>query len=193
MMIPQPTIDGILPPYMGSEPGNTPALMSPYEVGPLDVVQRFGSTDQRKVILKNWIDHRAALRDLGFVSGFQWLDGSFVEEKDPNDLDLVTFLHRPASIDVTTLGQLWFGNPTIFNRSDVKQTYNLDAFFLDLDDDPEDLVSLSRYWLQLFSHQRDTFLWKGMLQVRLEDTGEDAQAIALLTPQEDAIPAGGQA
>lgn len=51
----------------------------------------------------------------------------------------------------------------------MKQTFLLDAFFLSLQGDPETLVFLSRYYLQLFSHQRQTFLWKGMVQVRIED------------------------
>ena len=193
MMIPQSTIDGILPPFQGSEPGDIPALMSPYEVGPLDVVQRFGTTDQRKAILKNWLDHREILRSLGIVRGFQWLDGSFVEEKDPHDLDLVIFTHRPAA---ATDGVIWKAllttNQNVFSRPLVKQTYNLDTFFLDMNGSPETLVSMARYLLQLFSHQRVSFLWKGMLQVRLEDTGEDAQGMALLIPEGDVAPTGDQ-
>lgn len=193
MMIPQPTIDGVLPPFQGSEPGDIPALMSPYQVGPLDVVQRYGTTDQRKAILKNWLNHREALRNLGIARGFQWLDGSFVEEKDPNDLDLVIFAHRPAaSQDGVSWKALLMANQNLFSRPQVKQTYNLDTFFLDMSGNPETLVSMSRYLLQLFSHQRVTFLWKGMLQVRLEDTGEDAQAMALLTPQGNIVPDGEQ-
>jgi hypothetical protein len=193
MMIPQPTIDGILPPFQGIEPGASTALMSPYEVGPLDVVQRFGTTDPRKAILKNWLDHRAALRHLGIVEGLQWLDGSFVEEKDPKDLDLVTFTYRPAAAqDGVTWTALLRANQNLFKRPLVKQTYNLDTFFLDMNGNPETLVSMARYLLQLFSHQRESFLWKGMLQVRLEDTGEDAQAMALLTPQGSVVPAGDQ-
>jgi hypothetical protein len=193
MMIPQSTIDGILPPFQGSEPGGDPALMSPYEVGPLDVVQRFGTTDQRKAILKKWLDHREILRSLGIVRGFQWLDGSFVEEKDPQDLDLVTFTHRPAAVtDGVNWKALLTANRNVFSRELVKQTYNLDTFFLDMNGNPETLVSVARYLLQLFSHQRVSFLWKGMLQVRLEDTGEDAQAMALLIPDGDVAPTGDQ-
>ena len=193
MTIPQLTIAGILPPFKGSGPGDAFDLMSPYEVGPVDVLQRFGTTDERKAILRNWLDHRTVLRGLGIDQGFQWLDGSFVEEKDPHDLDLVTFFHRPASVqDAAGWRALWFGSPTVFSRPEAKRTYNLDTFFLDLDGDPEDLVSTARYFLQLFSHQRDSFLWKGMLQVRLEDTGEDALAMTLLTAQENIVPTGDQ-
>ena len=55
----------------------------------------------------------------------------------------------------------------------------------------ETLVSMSRYLLQLFSHQRESFFWKGMLQVRLEDEQDDAAALALLAPAPMPQPTGG--
>jgi hypothetical protein len=45
MTIPQFTIDGVLPPFKGSTPAGVADLMSPYEVGSVDVVERFGTTD----------------------------------------------------------------------------------------------------------------------------------------------------
>ena len=193
MIIPPPTIDGILPPFKGTDPGGDPALMSPYEVGPVDVVERFGTTDRRRTILKGWLDHRAALRGLGADRGFQWLDGSFVEDKVPHDLDVVVFLHRPASVqNAAGWAPVRQAYPEVFIRPRVKQVYNLDTFFLDMNGNPETLVSMARYLLQLFSHQRQSFLWKGMLQVRLEDTGEDEQAMAWLGTQALGAPAGGQ-
>jgi hypothetical protein len=74
----------------------------------------------------------------------------------------------------------------------MKQKFNLDAFFIDMNGSREVLVSYSRYLLQLFSHQRETFLWKGMLQVRLEDVGGDAAALARLVPIPPAKPTGGE-
>jgi hypothetical protein len=193
VIIPEPTIDGILPPFTGGDPGGGPALMSPYEVGPVEVVQRFGTTDHRRGMLKGWLDHRGALRGLGVERGFQWLDGSFVEEKDPHDLDLVIFVHRPTSVHgAREWGLFLRANQGLFDRRGVKQAYSLDTFFLDMNGNPETLVSIARYLLQLFSHQRETYLWKGILQVRLEDTGEDGQAMALLTALANLAPTGGQ-
>ena len=37
--------------------------------------------------------YRAALRAVGFDRGFQWLDGSFVEDRVPKDLDVVSFTY----------------------------------------------------------------------------------------------------
>ena len=34
---------------------------------------------------------------------------------------------------------------------------------------PAYLIDQTKYWFGLFSHQRDTFLWKGMLEIPLTD------------------------
>jgi hypothetical protein len=57
-------------------------------------------------------------RALGFNRGFQWLDGSFVENKDPRDLDVVTFLYRPPGIhDAGELPRLLRANLNLFGRT----------------------------------------------------------------------------
>jgi hypothetical protein len=83
---------------------------------------------------------------------------------------------------------LWKENLALFERSAVKSAYFLDAFILDLKGSPEALVSLSRYYLQLFSHQRETFLWKGMIQVPLEDANDAGAREQLLVPLPPAEP-----
>jgi hypothetical protein len=189
MGIPEFTIDGILPPFVGEGPGDDSSMMSPYDVDPEEVIRRFCTTHERERILRGWLDHRSALRSIGIVSGFQWLDGSFLEEKEPNDLDVVCFFHLPEHIR-TEQEQVSFWNDhwELFDRFEMKNAFHLDAFFLPLDGDPETLVSLARYYLQLFSHQRQTFLWKGMVQVPLRGI-EDAEAREQLVAF---IPATGQ-
>jgi hypothetical protein len=155
--------------------------MTPYLVNAVEIVSILGTSPKRKKILSKWLDHRSALRAIGFQRGFQWLDGSFVETKEPNDLDVVTFLHRPASAaNPTALAALMNANAQIFDRAQAKANYMLDAFFVDLNGSPEAIVSFSRYLLGLFSHRRLDDLWKGMLQVRLEHVKDDAAAVALL-------------
>ena len=185
MPIPAFTIDGVLPPYVGPfGPGGASQEMTPYAVSAVEVVATLGTTIQRKTILRNWLSHRAALRAIGFDRGFQWLDGSFVEQKDPQDLDIVTFTFRPASVgsDNAQLAALVANHLHLFHRSAVKTAFTLDAFFLDLNGSPETLVNVSRYYLGLFSHRRGDGLWKGMLQVRLESAADDQSALSILGP-----------
>jgi hypothetical protein len=191
MPIPAFTIDGVLPPYVGPDgPGGAPEDLSPYAVTTVEVVSTLALTEQRKEILRQWLRHRAALRTIGFDRGFQWLDGSFVESKDPRDLDVVTFLYRPVGIqDRNDLARLLHANLNLFGHAQVKSAYSLDFFPIDLDGSPEALVNLTRYWLGLFSHRRGDDLWKGMLQVRMEDVADDTAALAILGP--GAAPAVG--
>ncbi len=193
MPIPGFTIDGILPPFVGPNgPGGAPEDLSPYAVTAIEVVTTLALTDDRKKILRLWLRHRAALRAVGFERGFQWLDGSFVESKDPRDLDVVTFIYRPAGVqDSGDLARLLRANLGLFGRAQVKAAYHLDFFAIDLDGSAEAIVSLTRYWLSVFSHRRVDYLWKGMLQVRLEDVADDAAALAALGPDPPAAVAVG--
>jgi hypothetical protein len=182
MPIPKFTHDGVLPPFVGPDgPGGGAHDMSPYPATASEVVATLGDSDERKEILRGWLQHRADLRALGFVHGFQWLDGSFVEEKEPKDLDVVSFFYRPAGLaDPTALVRLMGANPSVFVRPLVKRAYHVDFLPIDLDGSPEGLVGLTRYYLGLFSHRRNDYVWKGMLQVSLEDPADDALALALL-------------
>jgi hypothetical protein len=192
MAVPAYTIDGVLPPFLGSDPGGDPAAMSPYIVTATEVVDRFGTTVGRRAIMKGWLDHRAALRPIGIMGGFQWLDGSFLEDKEPSDLDLVIFVTRPpGATDMAGWIRFLTTNHALLDRPTLKAQFKLDVLFLDLDGNREALISLTRYYLQLFSHQRQSFLWKGMLHVPLDNAGDDTGALAHLFAAASG-PVGGQ-
>lgn len=194
MPIPTFTIDGVLPPFVGPNgPGGTTEDMSPYLVSVAEVVATLALSKQRKTILRGWLQHRAALRAIGLYRGFQWLDGSFVENKDPRDVDVVTFLYRPSGINLTDFNKLLVDNVKLFDRAHVKATYHVDVFFVDLDGPRETLVKLTRYFFGLFSHRRSDHLWKGMLEVKLEDVANDAAALAALASNlAEAVAAEGE-
>lgn len=194
MPIPAFTIDGVLPPFVGPDgPGGAAEDMSPYVATALEVVAALGVTDVRRSILRGWLRHRAALRAVGFERGFQWLDGSFVESKDPKDLDVVSFLYRPLGVrDPGQLLQVMRANGNLFVRNIVKAEFSLDFFPIDLDGSPEALVSSSRYFLGLFSHRRGDDVWKGMLQIRMEDVTDDKAALMALGLEPGPAPDQGE-
>lgn len=180
MPVPPFDVSGVLPAYSHAA-GGPVQLLSPYSATPLEVVTALGSTADRQAILTGWLAHRAALRNLGFISGFQWLDGSFVEDKNPNDMDVVSFVRRPATApnpqQVVILVQQ---NPNVFDRAAVKLAHRLDMFFVDMTGPAESIVPVTAYWNGLFSHRRVDFLWKGMVQVELGTANDDAIAAAQL-------------
>lgn len=181
MPVPAFTIDGVLPAYVGANgPGGAAVNMTPYPATVIEVIDRFATTPARRSILRDWLQHRAEMRALGVVEGFQWLDGSFVEDKIPADIDVVTFFHRPAqclrNVDILNL---FHGRPDVFRKAHVKARLQVDAMFVDLGGTSENIVESTRYYGGLFSHRRGDDLWKGMVRVALDGQADD-QAQTLL-------------
>jgi hypothetical protein len=182
MPLPDFNIDGVLPPFVGPDgPGGSPEDLSPFQVSVLEVVHALSFSEGRKTILRGWLLHRKALRAIGFGDGFQWIDGSFVEKgKEPKDIDVVAFFRRPPN--ARTAAELLKhrqANLAIFSRAQVKSVFHVDFMPIDLQGTPEVLVDLTRYYTGLFSHRRENFLWKGMLQVPM-DGSDDQDALDFL-------------
>lgn len=89
---------GVLPPIYPGDLGHSPNR-SPYPINMSKIVSILGFSEPRQAILQGLLNYRAALYDLGIVQGFQWIGGSFVEDierlecRNPNDVDVVTFLN----------------------------------------------------------------------------------------------------
>jgi hypothetical protein len=182
MPLPDFNIDGVMPPFVGPDgPGGSPDDLSPFRVSVLEIVHTLSFSEGRKTILRGWLLHRKALRAIGFNDGFQWIDGSFVEKgKEPKDIDVVLFFRRPSNATTpTALARHRQANLSIFSRAQVKAAFHVDFMPIDLQGTPEVLVDLTRYYAGLFSHRRDDFLWKGMLQVPM-DGSDDQDALDFL-------------
>lgn len=180
-MLPSFNASGVLPPFLGEEPGERQAA-SPYTASMSELVMQFGYTPERRRILRGLLAFREALRSIAIVTGFQILDGSFLEDcehtrqRPPSDIDLVTFSHLPVPAQEARafLGE----HIALFDTAGVKQTYSCDAYFVDLAKDARYVVQDTMYWYGLFSHQRDTFMWKGLVTIPM--LSDDNQALALL-------------
>jgi hypothetical protein len=185
--IPDFTISGVLPPFMGTTP-TAPALMSPYQTNLTRIANKLCGSNERKDIFRGLLAYRQQLAGIGLQVGFQWLSGSFMEDiegletRPPNDVDLVTFCHRPASaIDDPAWKAFSVANLPLLDTRSVKAAFKCDAYFVDLNTEPTNVVRQTRYWFGLFSHRRGG-LWKGMLQIPLVVTADDADAYALVGP-----------
>ena len=147
--MPIPPFDGILnvlPPHLGD-----PALLgslSPYSCTTEELCRLFASNPVRRAILEGFLRLRAELLGLG-IQGFQWLDGSFVEDiairegREPNDIDVLTFVTDPSNmVDITTL---FTSRPELFNHATTKSTFRVDHFVLPLCSNPLVIVDNTRY------------------------------------------------
>jgi hypothetical protein len=185
--IPNFTISGVLPPYLGPTAKN-PAAMSPYETTLARIANRLCGSDERKVIFRGLLQYRLALSGVGLTNGFQWLSGSFLEDieaiesRAPRDIDVVTFVHRPAAAAADPAWQAFVNtNINLFAPAQTKATYRCDAYFVDMTTEPENVVNQTRYWFGLFAHRR-TGIWKGLLQLPLAVTQDDTDASVIVGP-----------
>lgn len=169
MPIPKALPIGLLPPFL-----KTPTRrdgVSPFRATPAELVDRYASSPQRIRILEGLLDYRSELRRVGLSGGFQWIDGSFVEPLNPapNDVDVVTVSSLPASCRPE--------DEYLFNAAEAKRRFLCDAYFVDLaSDEATWAVSESVYWYGLFSHQRGTLRWKGIVQLDLASPDDDRAA-----------------
>jgi len=166
----------VLPPHAGDP--TLPGHLSPYPCTTFELCQRFGKTPERRGILAKFISFRERLRSAGLTNGFQWLDGSFLEDVEtrdgraPQDLDVVTVYW---GYDIPFQQKLMTSFPEVANPSLAKLNYSLDHYPFDAGFSPTLTVEQSRYWILLFSHNRQG-VWKGMLKVELNTPVEDAAA-----------------
>ncbi len=181
--MPIPPFDPIynaLPPHLGDPRKRTD--MSPYPATVTEICQRFGTSPERTAILHGFLALREELLSRG-IAGFQWIDGSFLEEieltegRPPGDIDVVTFVEVPH--DSAALTAQLIGTVDLLDRDWVKSHFKVDHFVVPLCSRPRLIVSSTRYWFGLFSHRRDG-LWKGMLEVSLQDINEDTVAKSFL-------------
>lgn len=178
-MIPNFNHSHVLPPFVGDSPTQM-ALASPYPTTASELVARLGDTAQRCALLKGLFAYRQALAALGFSEGFQWLDGSFVEDVEaheqraPNDIDVVTFATTPSGRDAAQVLVLAQAHPDIFEPAQTKRRFGCDAYLVRLDGSPMRLVSRAAYYQGLFSHRRSDNVWKGMLVLPLQSDDADA-------------------
>lgn len=177
-MIPAFNLSGVLPPFAGVSP--SVAGMSPYVCSMLELSQRFCTSAARVKLFNGLVSYRQSLVNVGITTGYQWLDGSFcedienVEKRDPRDIDLVTLFLRPnALFDVAAWKDFVTKNQELFDRVKVKGKYACDAFYVDLVLGPEGLPQVT-YWFGLFTHQRATLQWKGILSIPLTSDDSDA-------------------
>ena len=170
---------GVLPPINSTAP--TSADRSPYTVSLSDFVLRFGTSAQRRQILNGFLQYRKLLHTAGLTIGFQWIDGSFMENvetleaRNPNDLDVVTFFNLPVGL---TQQQVATNVPELMDRPYLKANYFVDAFVVSLGSQAVSLVERSAYWYSIWSHRKDS-TWKGFLQIDLDPIDDALAALNL--------------
>ena len=149
---------------------------SPYVATLEELVERFAVTQERIVLIRGFLDYRTALHKAGIQRGFQWVNGSFVENVEerednphtPDDIDVVTYFYMPDS-KIEKIEPL-------FSPAETKEKFHVDAHGIELGL-PLDQATASyiTYWHGMWSHRKRDRMWKGFVQVDLGPT-EDPPA-----------------
>lgn len=180
-MIPAWNNQGILPPI---RPGRAAGHRdrTPYRSDIVHFVERFALNQTRIKLLEGLLKYRKALHTIGFIDGFQWIDGSFAEHvemtagRDPRDIDCVTFYAMPDGENETSLYEKY---PLIFDHSEVKSQFHVDSYYIDIADSfSHELLDDLTYWYSMWSHNRD-LAWKGFIQLEM-NPAQDENANILL-------------
>ncbi len=180
-MIPKWDISGVLPPILPGEPGHS-SNRSPYKVELSEVVEKFSTSPERRKIIQGLLEYRHELYLIGITSGFQWLDGSFLENievqesRPPNDIDVVSFFHLPDGFNQQLLKSK---HGELFTPEQTKLRFHVDAYPYILGQDTSAYhVRMISYWYSMWSHRRDG-VWKGFIQVDLSES-KDVEAEKLI-------------
>lgn len=168
-MIPEWNAIGLLPPIRPDQPGHSEDR-SPYKVSIETLTDYFSYSEKRIEILEGFLAYRKELYSVGVVNGFQWLDGSFVEkvenieDRDPRDIDVVTFYDLPeGQTQVSLLKQ----KAELFDHDGIKEKYLVDSYYQTLGNELSNYhVDQISYWYSMWSHRRNG-IWKGFIQVDL--------------------------
>lgn len=171
----------VIPPHLGNPASQND--LSPYPCSIMELCTHFATTTQRIEILKGYVNFRRRMTTEGIIHGFQWLDGSFLEnievseKRPPNDLDLITLY---ANVPQATQQNILNVFPEFANATLSKQGYRLDHYPFDISIHPAHTVEFTRYWVQLFSHKKSNGIWKGMLQLPINTDADDVLALDYL-------------
>lgn len=181
-MIPNWTDKGIIPAIIKLNP--TSSERSPYQASLIDVILKYGTSPKRNQILLGLLNFRRELHKIGIIKGFQWIDGSFLEDiesqenRPPNDIDVVNFYYLPEGVKQR---ELILRNSKIFDPIIVKESFKVDGYFIAISlASPERLINRSSYWYSMWSHKRDG-TWKGFLQIDLSPSDDETARANLNT------------
>ena len=179
---------GFLPPVNIESPVDD--KRSPYKVELSKFVALFSiacseyQSKHRIRLLRGFLEYRAELHKIGIVDGFHWVNGSFVTYKEkivkqpPSDIDVFTLFRLPEGESQQSLEKR---NSELFDHDKSLALYGIDSYHLCIDVNTSlyNIIDQTNYWYGMWSHQKNTHVWKGFIQIDLSPQ-EDKEALACI-------------
>lgn len=153
---------------------------SPYRISLIDFYKHFSKiSSDRKALLDGLILFRQELHKLEITKGFQWINGSFLENiektegRPPNDIDSVIF------IEEFNVEKIFEMQNFLKDKDSLKKKFKIDSYHEWICELPlKDIVRTTTYWYSMWSHTRD-HQWKGFVEIDL-NPDEDIQLLNYL-------------
>lgn len=163
---------GVLPHHLDAWPD--PPAMPPYRIALTDFGRHFTYSPARISLFNGFLEIRKYLKYRG-ISGFQWVNGSFVQSeivygRDPEDIDILTWVFCDSLLHFEEL----IGG---IDCQAMKRDSHCHIFFAPAVGG-QILWDYGAYWLWLFGHtnsakvidEKDRGLAKGFFAVDLSDS-----------------------
>lgn len=178
MSIPGYNSQGVIPPHNGD--ATDMHTCSPYPATTVELCAIFGNTPERRTILQGFLKMRALMTQLELTEGFQWVDGRFVEKDrgrrpDPEHLQVVTFYKLSDRFEDPQFSEL--ADRLRCPRYTLKH-FRVHHDIVNLGWELMHIINHTRFHAGQLSHQKDTGIWKGMLQIALNTPEDDGRAVA---------------
>lgn len=180
MSIPAWDSRGVLPPIKPGHNGNS-SNRSPYKCSLKDLIDRFGTSPKRVSLLSSFLDYRVTLHSFGITEGFQWLNGSFVQDVEniegraPGDIDIVSHFFLPSGYDQQTFFAKFPNASNIIDPNQVKAHFGMDAYPVLLGGEANHSFTRQiAYWYSMWSHRKVDNAWKGFLEIDLAPDNESS-------------------
>jgi hypothetical protein len=157
-----------------SKPYRSPYLYSIQELAQ-DFINGYPGFDEvkRSKLIGGLLEYRRLLYSYGIINGFQWIDGSFVTNKElilneaPNDIDVFSLLELPEGETQLSLAEKY---PYLSDHIKIKKDLSLDTYvyFVDPNNvDYEKIISNALYFHGIWTQYRHKPLHKGYIRVNL--------------------------
>jgi hypothetical protein len=169
MSIPPFDHNNVLPAHNGEQ--TSKIAWSPYPCTILEFCQRFNTSPLRQKLLLKLIDFRLGIDKNGLRSGFQWIGGSFVTNKEdidannpnPGDIDLITLFYGK---DNTFFNNFDLAFPSFADAKLARDLFHLDHYIVPIEYLGIDAIDDLTYWLQLFTTSKSG-VRKGIVKIEL--------------------------
>lgn len=168
---------GLLPTFLGSPTSlqNRSPFQYSIECFARDFIDGYEgfNAERRSKLIMGLLGYRKLLYDHGIVKGFNWIDGSFVTNKEllvgapPNDLDVYSILELPEGETQESLADKF---PYISDHDKILQDLSLDTYFHFVDTDNfnyDSTIKSAVYFHSIWTQYKNTTLYKGYIRVDL--------------------------